>query len=135
MLDLTVQNEAFQTDDSIRQSLNSFVEVLSRDINGQQIRKGEDVTAVLRLTESRTYMLYIGDIYAKTVINHVRNLIVFTNSKKKENAIITFIKKKHLWITKFFTNATGMVFLANGHSQHLKGKYIRVVSDFISMIP
>lgn len=96
VLDLTVQNEAFQTDESIRQSLNSFVEVLTRDINGQQIRTGDDVTAVLRLTESRKYMLYIDDIYAERVwsspaqacknilfgIIHVRHSIVFTNSIK-----------------------------------------------------
>ncbi|CAC5406530.1 unnamed protein product [Mytilus coruscus] len=52
VLNLTVQNEAFQTDESVRQNLNSFVEALVKDMNGQEIKKGDNVTAVLRLNES-----------------------------------------------------------------------------------
>lgn len=56
VLDLTIQNEAFETEEIIRQNLNGFVEVLLRDVNGQQIQKDDNVTAILRLNESGTYV-------------------------------------------------------------------------------
>lgn len=52
VLDLTVQNKVFQTDKSLRQNLNTFVEAVVTDMNGQQIKKDNSVSAVLRLHES-----------------------------------------------------------------------------------
>lgn len=57
MLNITVKNEAFQTDELFRQNLNSFVETLVKDMNGQEIKKDDNVTAVLRLNESGTLRL------------------------------------------------------------------------------
>lgn len=61
VLNITVKNAIFQTDESLRQNLNSFVEAIVKDMNGQQIRKSDDVTAILRLNESGTYSLFNKD--------------------------------------------------------------------------
>lgn len=52
LFDLTVHNKAFQTDESLRQNLNRFVEAVITDINGQEIKKDNSVSAVLKLHES-----------------------------------------------------------------------------------
>lgn len=57
VLNITVKNAAFQTVESLRQNLDTFVEAIVKDMNGQQIQKGDDVTAILRLDESGMYSL------------------------------------------------------------------------------
>ncbi|VDI19228.1 Hypothetical predicted protein [Mytilus galloprovincialis] len=74
VLDMTMHKQAFQTDESLRQNLDNFVEAVVTDMNGQEFKNDNSVLAVLQLHESEIGLSESKEVIEDKTIALVRQI-------------------------------------------------------------